>query len=205
MLVDTMQYLQPPTSVNTPCSCDMVSDVSWRHACMCRAACQAARLRIMRDECAAVSSVEDCPPDIHTYKPLLSSRQGYYPSPGRDDAICFPKSMQSMMSMVVAACWLLMLACLTRELLALGNGLALTPPMGYNTWNYYGCSSEFKCCHSVRKHLLHSQLISCDTCNSSQRLPSTASCACGHGRCIPFCVNVTVYMYESKCLPSEQL
>ncbi len=25
---------------------------------------------------------------------------------------------------------------------ALDNGVAVVPPMGYNTWNYYGCSSE---------------------------------------------------------------
>ena len=35
---------------------------------------------------------------------------------------------------------LVLLSALWRSVVALDNGLALTPQMGWNTWNHFGCS-----------------------------------------------------------------
>jgi hypothetical protein len=37
---------------------------------------------------------------------------------------------------------LILIALMALTVRALDNGLALTPPLAFNTWNYYGCDSE---------------------------------------------------------------
>eukprot|EP01132_Coremiostelium_polycephalum_P009645 gene9645-11826_t len=38
--------------------------------------------------------------------------------------------------------YLLIVYCFINPTLSLNNGLALTPPMGWNTWNYFGCNTS---------------------------------------------------------------
>eukprot|EP00696_Hemimastix_kukwesjijk_P010937 gnl/Hemi2/2375_TR839_c0_g1_i1.p1 gnl/Hemi2/2375_TR839_c0_g1~~gnl/Hemi2/2375_TR839_c0_g1_i1.p1 ORF type:complete len:396 (-),score=132.17 gnl/Hemi2/2375_TR839_c0_g1_i1:65-1228(-) len=47
-----------------------------------------------------------------------------------------------MARIVVAAFTLILVCCFWQHSLAVNNGLALTPQMGFNTWNHFGCGID---------------------------------------------------------------
>ena len=57
--------------------------------------------------------------------------------------------------------------------LALNNGLALTPQMGWNTWNHFGCGISEDTILSAAKAMISNNLTAYGyECESSHLLPS---------------------------------
>ena len=54
---------------------------------------------------------------------------------------------------------LLALATVTSTALAMNNGLALTPQMGWNTWNHFGCGISEDTILSGARALISSNLV----------------------------------------------
>lgn len=67
----------------------------------------------------------------------------------------------------LVVCWILLFVMLTGLTSSLNNGLALTPPMGWMTWEYFRCNTD---CDMYP-----------DTCLSEELIQQTADCLVNDG------------------------